>query len=118
MTSTYWLKTCEKSAALSRLPKPTSCPRKRLDPPKCAIPVSKLTRVRSDCFSKIIAITRPGKSGSRHPPAGFGFKSSAVGKKRSTSEVESSKRVRICFIEWFQEMEQALSACLQCLLTE
>ena len=51
-TSTYWLKTRAKSTTLSRTPRPTSLPcRKMAFPPRRAIAASKLTRVRSDGFS-------------------------------------------------------------------
>ena len=66
-TSAYSPRTRAKSATLSRLPNPASLPRKIELPPRWAMPASKLTRVRSDGFSKIKAITRPGSSGSRRP---------------------------------------------------
>ena len=42
-------------------------PRNSALPPRWVMPASKLTRVRSDGFSKSMAITRPGSSGSRQP---------------------------------------------------
>ena len=49
------------------------------------MPASKLTRVRSDGFSKSIASTRPGRIGSRRPFSNFAFRSSAIEKIRSIS---------------------------------
>ena len=58
--STYWLITRAKSATLSRTPRPTSLSRRKIAlPPSWAIAASKLTRVRSDGFSKIRPSVRP-----------------------------------------------------------
>ena len=69
-TSTYWLKTLAKSATLSRIPSPTSLPlRKMAFPLSRAIAASKLTRVRSEGFSKSSPRFRPESSGGADPPA-------------------------------------------------
>ena len=68
--STYWLKTRAKSTTLSRTPSPTSSPRRKIAlPPRRAIAASKLTRVRSEGFSKSRPSVRPDRSGGGRPPA-------------------------------------------------
>ena len=59
---------------------------------------SKLTRVRSDCFSNSRAITRPGSSGSRSPRANLVFRSSVMEKIRSISAGVRSAIVSRCRI--------------------
>src|SRR3954447_1782336 len=65
------------------------------------MPASKLTRVRSDCFSNSSANTRPGSKGSRSTCANFVFRSVVIAKIRWISSAETSASVIRCRMDIF-----------------
>ena len=79
-------------------------------PPRWAMPASKLTRVRSEGFSKSRTITRLASNGSRNPFSYFCLRSTATEKIRSISAAVRSARVSKCRIRAPGEESQMMNA--------